>query len=139
MKTRLRFADLPKTYDGLLRMHMLRPLRDRVDLTNAHEILEAMAGHNLNREQEDYFEALSILTQAYERSFVPPPRRRVSGLELLRHLLEANKLSAADLARMLGRERSLGVRILNGERSLTLDHLIKVSEYFRLPLEAFLP
>lgn len=139
MKTRVRFADLPKTYEALLRLHMLRPIHDRIDRDNALEILDAMAGHRLNREQEDYFEALSILVEGYERTILPQPPRKLSGLDLLRHLVEANNLSAAQLSAILGRDRSLGVRILNGERGLTLGHIQNLSEHFGLPPQAFFP
>ena len=135
IKARWRFSDLPKTYEGLLRIHMLRPIHDRVELRNALEVLDAMAGHRLNREQEEYFEALSTLVEAYEQKLVPKPR--ISGLDLLRHLVEANNLSAAQLSGILGRDRSLGVRILNGERGLTVEHIKKLSAHFDLPAQAF--
>jgi HTH-type transcriptional regulator / antitoxin HigA len=136
MKACAQFADLPKTYEGLLRTHMLRPIHDRAELRNALEVLDAMAGHRLNREQEEYFEALSTLVEAYERTLVPAAT--VSGLELLRHLLESNNLSAAQLSRLLGRDRSLGVRILNGERGLTVEHIKKLANHFGIPAQAFL-
>ncbi|MDB6056800.1 MAG: family transcriptional regulator, partial [Verrucomicrobiales bacterium] len=117
MKTALDFKALPKSYTELLKIHMVRPIHDKVALENALEVLDAMAGHKLNAEQEDYFEALSSLVEVYERQHLPEPN--VSGLSLLRHLIEANGLTGADLSRLLGRDRSLGVRILNGERQLT--------------------
>jgi HTH-type transcriptional regulator/antitoxin HigA len=122
---------LPINYTELFKMHMLRPIHDKVALENALEVLDAMAGHKLNAEQQDYFEALSSLVEVYERQHVPQPK--VSGLSLLRHLIEANNLSAADLSRMLGRDHSLGVRILNGERRLTLEHIKKLAKRFGLP------
>jgi HTH-type transcriptional regulator/antitoxin HigA len=137
MKTRLASRTLPKTYSELMKRHLLRPIHDKVDLANALEVLDAMAGHRLNAEQEDYFEALSTLVEAYERLHVPPPK--VTGLDLLRHLLEANKMTAADLSRLLGRDRSLGVRILNGERQLTLEHIKKLAEHFGLPVQFLFP
>ncbi len=136
MKAQLDFKSLPRTYTGLLQLHMLRPIRDRVDLANACEVLDAMAGQPLNAQQEDYFEALATLVEAYERLHVPPPA--VKGLALLRHLLEANQMTASDLSRLLGRDRSLGVRILNGERQLTVAHIRKLSAHFGLTAEAFL-
>lgn len=136
MKTRLNFSSLPKTYQGLVEMHMLRPVRDKVELNNSLEVLESMAGHKLNREQEDYFDALSTLVEAYEREHVPAPE--VTGVDLLRHLLEANNMSAADLSRLLGCDRSLGVRLLNGERQLTVSHIKKLSARFVLPAEVFI-
>jgi HTH-type transcriptional regulator / antitoxin HigA len=136
MKTRMTFRAFPKTYQGLVELHMLRPVRDKVEFENSLEVLEAMAGHKLNREQEDYFDALSTLVEAYEREHVPVPE--VRGVELLRHLLDANGLSGADLARILGCDRSLGGRILNGERQLTVSHIKKLSARFGLPAEVFI-
>jgi len=136
MKAALDFKSLPKDYTDLLKMHMLRPLHDKVAYDNALEVLDAMAGHKLNGEQEDYFEALSSLVEVYERQHVPEPK--VNGLDLLRHLIEANDLTAADLSRILGRDRSLGVRILNGERQLTVEHIKKLAERFAVPAQLFI-
>jgi HTH-type transcriptional regulator/antitoxin HigA len=136
MKTALQFKSLPKTYNDLLKMHMLRPIHDKVALENALEVLDAMAGHKLNSEQEDYFEALSSLVEVYERQHVPKPK--VSGVNLLRHLIEANELNAADLSRLLGRDRSLGVRLLNGERQLTIEHIKKLATRFGVPAQLFI-
>lgn len=136
MKAALEFKSLPKTYRGLLDTHVLRPVHDPVDHANALEMLEAMAGHPLNAEQEDYFEALSTLVEAYERQEVPEPK--LSGVEFLRHLVEANEMSAADLSRLLGRDRSLGVRLLNGERQLTVEHIKTLASHFGLPVQVFL-
>jgi HTH-type transcriptional regulator/antitoxin HigA len=79
---------------------------------------------------------LSSLVEVYERQNVPEPK--VTGLNLLRHLAEANNLSAADLSRLLGRDRSLGVRILNGERQLTVEHIKKLAGHFGLPVQSFI-
>jgi HTH-type transcriptional regulator/antitoxin HigA len=96
-----------------------------------------MAGHSLNSDQDDYFEALSLLVEAYEAAHLPGlPAKK--GLSLLRHLVEENKLSAAELSRLLGADRSLGVRILNEERNLTVDHIKKLAAYFHLPGQVFL-
>ena len=136
MKTKLTFKDLPKNYQGLLALHMLRPIHDKVDYGNALEILDAMAGQNLNRDQDDYFEALSLLVEAYESAHLPGlPSKR--GLPLLQHLVEENGMSAADLSRLMGTDRSLGVRILNGERNLTVDHARKLAARFQVPMEIF--
>ena len=73
-----------------------------------------------------------------------PARSRLAGhgvltKRTLRHLLEANDLTAADLSRLLGCDRSLGVRILNGERQLTVNHIQTLANHFGLPSQAFLP
>jgi HTH-type transcriptional regulator / antitoxin HigA len=137
MKTKFVFKDMPKDYRGLLALHMLRPIHDKVDYSNALEILDAMAGHALNSDQDDYFEALAVLVEAYESSHLPGlPSKR--GLPLLKHLIEENSMTAADLSRLLGADRSLGVRILNRERNLTVEHIKKLASRFQVPMGLFL-
>ena len=58
--------DLPKTYDGLMQEHMIRPIHDAVNYENACEVLDTLSGLDLNGEQAEYLEALSILVEAYE-------------------------------------------------------------------------
>ena len=137
MKTKLTCKSLPKTYNGLLSLHMLRPIRDRIEYHNALEILDAMAGFELTADQEDYFEALALFVEAYEKEHLPA-LPKVKGLKLLAHLLAEHQMSAADLAKLLDADRSLGVRLLNGERNLTVEHITKLAGHFHVPAGLFM-
>jgi hypothetical protein len=66
------FARLPKTYGGLARLHMPRPIHDDAACANATKIADALAGHELNRDQEDYYLLLCDLIEAYEKETQPP-------------------------------------------------------------------
>lgn len=69
------------------------------------------------------------------RPFTPA----VSGLDVLKSLVEENGISAAELSRILGAsDRSLGTKILNGSRRITADHARKLGERFAMELGAFL-
>ncbi len=129
---------LPTTYDSLLKLHMLRPVHDEVEFANAMEILDMLAGHKLNQEQEDYLEVLSTLMEEYESERHPLRESRITGLDLLRSLLQENEMNAADLARLLGVHRSLGSKILKGERALTIPHLKVLSNRFKVSTDLFL-
>ena len=120
----------PKTYEGLCRVHLPRPIHDKVDLDNATEIVDFLAGHKLNRDQEDYLDLLSDLVSEYEEEHAPLKIRKMSGVEILGFLLEENGLNASDLSRILGVDRTLGAKILRGERSLTVDHMKKLAHRF---------
>ena len=137
MKTKLNYKNLPKTYHGLISLHMLRPIHDQVEYHNALEILDAMAGFELTADQEDYFEALSLLVEAYEKEHLPS-LPKVKGVKLLAHLLAEHQMSAADLAKLLGVDRSLGVRLLNNERNLTVQHVTKLAGHFHVPVGLFM-
>jgi len=41
------------------------------------------------------------------------------------------KMSAADLSRVLGSDRSLGPKLLRGERRLTADHIRTLARHFQ--------
>jgi len=139
--TRLKtdFARLPKTYAGLCRLLPPRPIHDRVDFANVTEITDAMAGHEMTPDQEDYFDLLCRLVEDYERENQQIGLPEATALESLQHLLEAHQLGAADLARLLGVHRTLGAMILRGERNLTLSHVGVLAKHFCVSADLFLP
>jgi HTH-type transcriptional regulator/antitoxin HigA len=137
--TRLNFAAVPKNYAELCQILTPRPIHDKVDYENVTEITDAMAGHKLTADQEDYFDLLCQLIETYEKEHAQLDAPKVTGLEMLQHLLEANDMSAADLARLLEVHRTLGAMILRGERQLTLAHVQKLSNHFSVSADLFLP
>jgi HTH-type transcriptional regulator / antitoxin HigA len=135
--TRLNFAGVPKDYAGLCRMLTPRPIHDKVDFGNVTEITDAMAGHKLTADQEDYFDLLCRLIEDYEKERVNASK--ATALDALQHLLDANDMSAADLARLLDVHRTLGGMILRGERQLTLAHVRTLAKRFNVSADLFLP
>jgi antitoxin component HigA of HigAB toxin-antitoxin module len=137
-QTKIEFDRLPKDYTGLCRMLMPRPIHDKVDFENVTEITDAMAGHKLTPDQEDYFDLLCRLIEDYdkEQGLTAP---KATALDALRHLLGAHDMSAADLARLLDVHRTLGAMILRGERQLTLAHVRTLAKYFSVSADLFLP
>ena len=139
MKTphaKVEFARLPKDYAGLCRILTPRPIHDKVEFQNVIEITDAMAGHMMTADQEDYFDLLSRLIEDYEKERVEAPK--VTVLEALQHLLDARGMNAADLARLLGVHRTLGAMILRGERKLTLNHVRTLARHFGVSADVFL-
>jgi HTH-type transcriptional regulator/antitoxin HigA len=140
MKTtrgQIEFSRLPRDYAGLCRLLIPRPIHDKIDYENVVEISDAMAGHSFTADQEDYFDLLSRLIEDYEKEQgLPVPKG--SGMDALRHLLEANDMNAADLARLLGAHRTLGGMILRGERQLTLAHVRTLAKRFNVSADLFL-
>jgi hypothetical protein len=62
-KLKISFQDLPKAYNVLAGILMPRPLHDKIDLENATEIVDLIAGHKLNNEQEDYLDAVATFIE----------------------------------------------------------------------------
>ena len=136
--TQLRFEAIPRDYAGLGRMLMPRPIHDQVDFENVTEITDAMAGHKLSPDQEDYFDLLCRLIEDYEKEHTQLDTPKVSSLDALQHLLDAHDMSAADLARLLKVHRTLGAMILRGERKLTLTHVRTLAKHFNVSADLFL-
>jgi HTH-type transcriptional regulator/antitoxin HigA len=134
--TQVEFAGFPKDYAGLCRILTPRPIHDSVELQNVIEITDAMAGHKLTRDQEDYFDLLCRLIENYEEDHLDA--LKITALEALQHLLEAHDISATGLARLLGVHRTLGAMILRGERQLTLNHVRTLTRRFRVSADLFL-
>ena len=131
------FSKMPRTFDGLCRMLPLRPIHDEADYDNAIEMLDTIVGFKLNEDQTDYLIALTTLVGAYEDDHYAITLTEKTGLDALKYLLEQNTMTASDLGVLLG-NRSLGSKILRGERDLSKSHLRILAERFKVDAGLFL-
>lgn len=132
------YGKIPRTFEALMAMHPLRPIHDGVELDNATDVIDTLAGHKLNRDQEDYLDALSTLVEAYEEEYHPVRLTGVSGLKALNIVAELHGMSGADLASLLGVHRSMGCKLLSGEREMTAAHIKALSTHFKVSADLFL-
>ena len=141
MKTAARtatpYAKIPRTYAGLMAVHLLRPIHDQVDAENAARMIDLLAGHKLNAGQDDYLDLLSDLYEKWESAQFPVSRAR--GAELLRLVLAERGEKAADLAKLLGIDASLAYRLVRGERQLTAVQIRKLADRYGIDPAALLP
>ncbi|MBI4662145.1 MAG: transcriptional regulator [Verrucomicrobia bacterium] len=138
-----RFAssvEIPKTYRELCQLYLPRPIRDDQENREATEMMNGLAVfEKLNAEQNDYLDVLIEFVDAYDKAKMKDaPWPKVSGLDLLKHLMSENGMSPADLSRVLGASRNLGAMILRGDRNLTLAHVRKLAEHFHVSPELFI-
>jgi antitoxin component HigA of HigAB toxin-antitoxin module len=105
----------------------------------ACEAIDRLSGLDLNPDQEEYLEALSLMVEDCEASLDLAVGADASPLETLRYLCAENGLSGAGLAEILGVSRTLGVKLLAGERKLTLAHAVKLAGRFKVSVELFAP
>ncbi len=131
------FSKMPKTRAGLDRMYPLRSIHDSVGLANASEVIRALAGFPLNKDQEAYLEALSDLVGAYEDTHYSKDLSHVTPLQALQYLMEQNQISTSDLGELLG-NRSLGSKLLRGERELSKAHIRKLADHFKVSTDLFI-
>jgi antitoxin component HigA of HigAB toxin-antitoxin module len=135
--TKTDFRRMPRRYANLVAMLPPRPVHDDTDLANATEMIDRLAGHDLNSDQEDYLEALSTFVEVYEHHRYPMDDSRITPLETLKFLLSEHGMTASDLGRLLG-NRTLGAAILRGERGLSKTHIRKLAEHFKVQPGLFL-
>jgi antitoxin component HigA of HigAB toxin-antitoxin module len=135
--TTISFGKLPKIYAELVALYPPRKIHDKVDARNTAEIMDAMAGHKLNRDQSDYFELLCDLYEEWESEQAPAAHAR--GHELLQLVLEARSETPADLARILRVDKSLGYRLVKGTRKLTAEQVSMLAAHYGLNPATLLP
>ncbi|MBK8857812.1 MAG: helix-turn-helix domain-containing protein [Opitutaceae bacterium] len=129
--------NLPKTYTDLVHHFPPRVIRDEVDYTNTTEVVNALAGLKLNREQEDYLDTLAALVEAYDRETLEP-LAELSPSEAVKALLAEAGHPNEYLAELLGVDRSTAFKLLKGTRNLTADHIRKLSDRFHVSADLFL-
>lgn len=131
---------LPADYAALCRdVWLPRPIHDKAEHQAALAAIEPLWGREktMSRDQADWFALVTDLVAQYEAGTEPPAAalplaRRLSGL------LEAHGMTAADLARLLGLDASMGSKIVHGTRQLTAAHVRTLSDHFALSADYFL-
>ena len=127
----LKVGKLPKKYVDLVALCMPRPLHDEVDYRNALQVLDEMAGFKMNGDQEDYFDAIATFVEKYEAEHHAIDGAKLTPVQLIRSLMDEHDMNESDLGRLLG-DRSLGHRILSGERELSKVQIRLLAERFAL-------
>lgn len=136
--TKVTAGDLPTDFDSLVRLHPPCAVRDKAAFENAQEMIDALTSlPKLSRGQGEYLDTLTILLEAYEDEHHPIDASKLGPLDVLRHLMEEHDMSASDLGRLLG-ERSLGPKVLNGQRDLSKSHIRKLADRFKVSTDLFL-
>jgi len=132
-------SKLPSRFDDLVKIMAPQAIMDDVQYENTLEMIDRlMAGGKLSKGQELYLETLVQLVQTYEAGQHAIDTAELDGIDALRQLLAENDMTASDLARLLGIHASMGSKILNGDRSLTVTHLRKLAERFNVRPELFM-
>ncbi len=121
------FSKLPKSYAGLCALLMPRTIHDDLEHDAVTSIIDHMAGRSLTKDQADYLETLSELSEAYEKQRLQSLPQLTSHQFLAAHL-ENIGMSASDWGKLIGIDRSTASRLLRGERKLNTDHIRKSAE-----------
>jgi len=117
-------------YRRLVREFPLRELRTKRDSQAATEILDRLFRERYEDEGEAaYVFVLARLLEDYENKYDPTPDT-TSGLDLLRHIVEENKIKQNELAAILDVGQSAVSMLLSGERPMTAEHARRLAKRF---------
>ena len=143
MKTATKFGEkdfakkLPTEWLKLLAdLYALQPVHKEADYEKALHAADQLVGRKLNVMQLKYLESLTLLIEDYEREHYPIDEKWTP-LETVQYLVEENGMNASDLGRLLG-DRSLGSRVLRGERQLSKSHIKILADRFSVSPALFL-
>ncbi|WNI65310.1 helix-turn-helix domain-containing protein [Enterobacter asburiae] len=111
----------------------------RQDYEDAHGLVEYLIEHDpdsplvemLTAKIDNYENESPVFAEFNARVASIP-----SGVALLRTLMDQYQLTHSDFENKIGK-KSLVSRIINGQRTLTLDHMRALAKRFGVPVSAF--
>ena len=127
------------SYRALFDRFPLRPLRTERDYDAATVVLDALAVRpegTLDPDEQDYFDTLTILVEAYDREHYPDLEPS-DPLDILKYIMQESGMTQADLGRLLGSRASASL-ILNGHRQLSKSHVARLANHFKVSPALFL-
>ena len=128
---------MPNTYFELVKRFPLTHIRDDEHLIVAQEMIDQLLQERLDLGAQEYLDALTDLVETYENRHIIIPD--ASEADVLRELMESNKLSQTKLAKLVGISQSTISAVLKGSRSLTKEQVVKLAQFFHISPGAFLP
>ena len=130
---------IPESFGELNSLHPLRPIRHEADYDAAVEVADRLAVlDRRSPDQEDYLETLATLIGNYDEEHYAADLSALTPVESLKHLMEQNGMNSSQLGVLLGNNRSLGGKILRGERQLSKSHIRTLAHRFRVSPALFL-
>lgn len=128
---------LPDTYDELVGLRPLRPIRDDAELNDwVFFILRLNNIDAPTKDQKDYIDVVHLLMEQYEATKEPIDLSGITQVDMLEHYLEIHGMTASDLDRVIGTQ-ALGNKILRGERGLSKANILALSKHFHVSPELF--
>jgi HTH-type transcriptional regulator/antitoxin HigA len=129
-----------QSYQALINRFPLRPLRSERDYDQAAAIIDTLAVRpegDLVAGEQDYFDTLTMLVEAYDREHYRLDAEPRDALAMLKYVMQESGTTQADLGRLLG-NRALASLILRGNRQLSKTHIRKLAAHFKVSPALFL-
>ena len=129
---------VPTTFEALIGQLMPTAIHDKVAYGNAMEMIRRLAiVPALNDDQSRYLDTLCVLVAAYEKDHRTVGKKKRKPLEVLREFVTEHQMKVRELGTLLGVSESGASMILSGARALTLAHVRKLAERFKVSTALF--
>lgn len=123
------------TYEQLMTAFMPRPIQSEAQYWQTQAHIDALLDkEDLTTDEQDYLTMLGLVIERYEDDNEPDFELR--GAALIKALLEEQGLRQHDLVPIFKTD-SIVSAVLNGKRSLTVEHINKLAAFFNLPHDLF--
>ncbi len=125
------------SYQKLLTSFPPRPIKSEEDFEKTQEVIDKLLDKGeLAEEEEDYLNVLGMLVYEYEeqQDLIPD----IYGIELLKVFIEELNLKQKDLLPIFKTE-SIVSDVLKGKRKLTVEHIQKLGDFFKVSPAVFFP
>jgi HTH-type transcriptional regulator / antitoxin HigA len=125
-------------YLELVRQNPLRVIRSEGEYERAIAILDRLSdrGNDRTADETEYLLALSVFIERYEGIHHPIPA--ATGVDMLRYLIEAHRMTQAQAAAGSGLTDSTISEILAGKRRLSVKHIDSLARFFKVKPAVFL-
>ncbi|HEV3235749.1 MAG TPA: helix-turn-helix domain-containing protein [Gemmataceae bacterium] len=127
---------MSKTYYSFVKQFPLIHITDSKRLESAQAFIDHLLQQELDQGGQEYFDALTDLVEIYEDEH--ESIADASEADVLRELIRSSGLSQNKLAQKVGISQSTISAVLNEERSLTKNQVIKLADFFKVSPAAFL-
>jgi HTH-type transcriptional regulator/antitoxin HigA len=111
----------------------IHPIRNDDDHRRALREVERLWGAQEGTPEGDKLDVLTTLIEAYENRYYPVPD--ADPVDILHFAIDDMGRSQAELAALLG-SRARASEVLNRKRRLTVEMIAKISDAWRIPIEA---
>jgi HTH-type transcriptional regulator/antitoxin HigA len=125
------------TYMNLIQRFPLKPIKDDAAHEQAVGVVGELMGRKLDAGASDYLDTLILLVNKYEDEHHTPMGTDMTPQQALRAIMEANNMTQADMARIIGSESAVSM-FLNGERGMSKAQIKALVARFRVDASFFL-
>lgn len=132
---RRRNKGTPDSYLDLIGQFPLKTIKSGAAHDRALTMVSKLVGRTLDPGAGDYLDTLLVLVSKYEDEH--HPIRRATPRAALKLLMSANRLTQADIGRIIGSESVVSL-FLKGKRELSKDHIRKLAQRFKVSASLFL-